>query len=293
MNKQHYTLITGAGKGFGRAMAIECARRQLNLILVSLPGESLHQFAGDISLKYAVDAIAIETDLCEEDSCQALFNRVKAMQLSVNMLINNAGIGSTAFFTDGCLHQYEQQIRLNVLATMQITYLFLEMLQQNSPAYILNVGSLASFFSLQKKQVYGATKSFVFYFSKSLRRELRPKGIYVSVVCPGGMYTNSDAINTLATGNLISRTSGMYPEDVAPIALQGLLQKKEVIVPGKINWTLVFLNRIVPRFVVRFFEERTMKRLHTPKVAGEQPPLNKAPVYDISHMEGKRIRSLP
>jgi len=292
MHKQHYTLITGASQGFGRALAMECARRGMNLVLVSLPGESLPQVAAGIRQEYRVAAVAIETDLCEEGSCLALFHQVKAMDLQVKVLVNNAGIGSTQLFEQGSFAQYERQIRLNILATTTLTHLFLPMLQKNSPAYILNVGSLASFFSLQKKQVYGATKSYVAYFSKSLRRELKRKNVSVSVVCPGGMYTNDICRQTIATGDFISRASGMQPEDVAPVALDGLFRKKEVIVPGKINQALVFLNRIVPRFVVRFFEERTMRRLQAPALAPILPIDSGEPVFELTCVKNNnRIRS--
>ncbi len=284
-----YTIITGASRGFGKALALECAHRRQHLILVALPGEGLPALAAAIREQYDVDAMAIETDLCADDGCSLLYRQVQALGLNVNMLINNAGIGCTAFFGEKNLRYYERQIRLNVLATTTLTHLFLPLLQQNSPAYILNVGSLASFFSLQKKQVYGGTKSFIVYFSKSLRRELKHKGVSVSVVCPGGMYTNSDAASTLATGNFISRASGMHPEAVAPIALDGLLQKKEVIIPGRINWTLVFLDRFVPRFVVRFFEERTMKRLHTPAAAKEQTASAEPSAYSLSHSQTETV----
>lgn len=191
MNNRFYTLITGASEGFGKALALECARRQMNLILVALPGVNLHELSICIKTKYGVDVVAIEQDLCEDDGCKNIFLQVTTMALQVNMLINNAGIGSTELFKEGCIIHYEKQIRLNVLATTLLTRLFLDTLKQNSPSYILNVGSLASFFSLAKKQVYGATKSFVWYFSKSLRKELRSENITVSVVCPGGMYTNA------------------------------------------------------------------------------------------------------
>jgi short-subunit dehydrogenase len=291
MHKQQYTLITGASQGFGKAMALECARRGMNLVLVSLPGESLPALAAGIRRNNGVEAIALETDLCEEGNCLALFNQVKALNLPINVLINNAGVGSTELFEDACFLHYEKQIRLNVLATTRLTHLFLNMLQQNSPAYILNVGSLASFFSLQKKQVYGATKSFIYYFSKSLRRELKHKQVFVSVVCPGGMYTNPACRQTIASGDFLSRASGMHPEAVAPVAINGLLQKKEVIIPGKINWTLVFLDRFVPRFVVRFLEERTMKRLQAPKKVAVHPTDYREPVYDVPAMQAELIRS--
>lgn len=273
---EQYALITGAGTGFGKALAIEAARRGYHLFLVALPGENLPCLAAQLHRQYGVKALAMETDLCEEGSCEAVWRQVQHAQFPVSLLINNAGVGSTGFFADGSLAGYERQIRLNVLATTRLTHLFLPMLAQNQPSFILNVGSLASFFSLQKKQVYAATKSFVFSFSKSLRREVKSKGISVSVVCPGGMYTNRIARETLATGNLLSRRSAMHPEAVAPLALNGLLRKKEVIVPGKINWTLVFLDRFVPRVIVRYLEELTMRPLQAPGL----PAAGDTPVYE-------------
>jgi short-subunit dehydrogenase len=264
MNGQLYTLITGASKGFGRALAFECARRRMNLILVALPGEYLDELALHLRLIYFVDAIAIEQNLCLDDSCLELFKEVEAMGVSVNILINNAGVGSTEFFKEGFHIDYDKQIRLNVLATTMITRFFIDMLRKNEPAYILNVGSLASFFSLAKKQVYGATKSYISYFSKSLCKELKHENVFISVICPGGMYTNRSATETIKTGSYICRASCMRPEEVAPIAINGLLRKKEVIVPGKINRIIVLLNRILPRFVIRSLEARTMRRLHNP-----------------------------
>jgi uncharacterized protein len=286
MNDSFYTLITGASMGFGKVLALECARRNMNLIIVALPGESLHELAASIKKMHAVDVVAIEKDLCEDQGCQELFHEVNTLNLQVNMLINNAGVGSTELFHDGCIAQYEKQVRLNVLATTMITHLFLQMLKQNAPSYILNVGSLASFFSLQKKQVYGATKSFICYFSKSLRRELKKENVFVTVICPGGMFTNNNVTQTINTGNYISRLSSVRPEEVAPVAINGLLQKKEVIIPGRINKTLVFLDGVLPRFIVRFFEELTMKRLHTPTSNQEVKRKRKhTPVYTMAPVE--------
>lgn len=264
MKKRLYTIITGAGQGLGKALAVECARRRMNLILVSLPGEGLEDMGLQLQASYQVHVIAIEKDLCMEGACANLFKEIVALNAGINMLINNAGTGNTEFFKDGRLLDYDRQIRLNVLATTLLTHLFIDMLAGNGPSYVLNVGSLASFFSLEKKQVYGATKSYVSYFSKSLRRELKNENVFVSVLCPGGMHTNQRASETINTGSYITRASAMDPHAVALIAIKGLLQKKELIIPGKINRSIVFLNRILPRFVVRFFETRTMKRLHNP-----------------------------
>ncbi len=261
MRNHLYTLITGASEGFGKALAIECARRKMNLILVALPGPELYSLGDFIKRNYFVDVITIEKDLCKDQSCIELFNEVNALKLQVNMLINNAGIGSTVLFGEGSITLYENQIKLNVLATTLITRLFLEMLKRNGPSYILNVGSMASFFYLPKKQVYGATKSFIYFFSKSLRKELKKDNIHVSVLCPGGMNTNLALTLMNKTGNYLSRLSIMDPEKAAPVAIDGLLKKKEVIIPGKLNQFFMLLDTILPEFIKRIITNYSMKKI--------------------------------
>jgi short-subunit dehydrogenase len=272
-DKQRFTLITGAGRGLGKALAWECAGRQQNLILVALPGEGLHQLAADIRTAHNVVIFSFELDLCEEGQCEALWQSVYEKGVQVNILINNAGVGGTDFFGAGHIRHYQQQIKLNVLATTTITHLFMDMLKQNSPAYILNVGSLAVFFSLPKKQVYGATKSFISYFSRSLRREVKPYGVFVSVVCPGGMYTNAVARHAISTGPYLCQVAAMDPEAVAPIAMNGLLHQKALIIPGRINQALVLLNRLLPAFIVRYFEAHAMRRMQAPPALPVPQPL--------------------
>src|SRR6185503_15184219 len=129
--KKTYTLITGASEGLGKALAIECAGRKMNLILVALPGPELNSLAGFIQANYFVEVISIEKDLCKDQSCIELFNEVSALGLDVSILINNAGIGSTMLFEEGSITLYEKQIKLNVLATTLITRLFLATLKRN------------------------------------------------------------------------------------------------------------------------------------------------------------------
>jgi uncharacterized protein len=264
MNSHHYTMITGASEGFGKSLAIECAKRKMNLILVALPASDLCGLASAIRREYNVDVVSIEKDLCEESSCIEIFNYVSALGLKVNILVNNAGIGCTVLFEEGNIASYEKQIKLNVLATTLLCRLFLKTLKQNSPSYILNVGSLASHFHLPKKQVYGATKSFIYYFSRSLRKELRKDKVYVSVLCPGGMTTNTIVTQTIRSGNYFSRMSSMEPEDVVPVALNGLLNKKEVIVPGRWNNLFLILDKMLPAFIKTILTNHTMKSLNKP-----------------------------
>jgi short-subunit dehydrogenase len=263
MHNPYYTLITGASEGFGKSLALECAARKMNLVLVALPGPELYYLADFIERNYQVDAIAIEKDLTSEENCIEVYKLVLEMNLRVNMLINNAGLGGTMLFSEGNISFYQKQIKLNIIATTLFTHLFLDMLKANGPSYILNVGSLGSYFYLAKKQVYGATKSYIYFFSKSLRRELKNEGVGVSVICPGSMNTNISVTCLLKTSGWLSRLSVMNPEDVAPIAIDGLLNSKEVIIPGRVNKLFLILNKLLPAFIKNLVLRRQMKKIQS------------------------------
>lgn len=261
MTNKKYTLITGASEGFGKALAIECATRKMNLVLVALPGPEIFYLADFIKCNYNVDVIGIEADLSMEENYIMVFNLIQELGIAVNMLINNAGLGGTMLFSEGPISFYKKQIKLNILATTLLTHLFLDTLKTNGPSYILNVGSLSSYFFLPKKQVYGATKSFIYCFSKSLNRELKKSKISVSVICPGNMNTNISVTQLIKTSNWFSRHSVMNPEDVAPVAINGLLNKKEVIIPGRLNKIFLLMNKMLPSFIKKTLIGRQMKTL--------------------------------
>lgn len=262
MYHKNYCLITGASEGFGRALAIECAGRKMNLILVALPGPELFYLANFIERNYKVEVIVFEKDLTKEEECMELFKEVCERNYNINILVNNAGLGNTQLFSEGSIAFYKQQLKLNVVATTLLTRLFLDMLRNNTPAYILNVGSLCSFFYLAKKQVYGATKSFIYFFSKSLRRELENENIHVSVICPGSMNTNTSVILLNKKSSWLSQLAVMNPEEVAPIAIDGLLKRKEVIIPGSVNKLFLVLNKLIPASLKKVITNNQMKLLN-------------------------------
>jgi len=106
------------------------------------------------------------------------------------MLINNAGMGGYYWFNEKSVAFYQLQIALNVTAPTLLIKLFLDDLIKNGPSHILNVSSLSGFFSMPKKQVYAATKSYMRFFSLSLHHELKNSGVQMSVVCPGGIKSS-------------------------------------------------------------------------------------------------------
>ena len=260
MRNKNFALITGASEGFGKALALECAGRNMDLVLVALPGSGLANLACFIERNYEVKVLFFEHDLSKKEECVHLFEEIKQRELKINMLINNAGMGGTHFFEERDADYYYRQIELNVVAPTLLTHCFLQKLERNSPSYILNVGSLASFFYLPKKGVYGGTKSYLVAFSKSLRRELKSKNVYVSTVCPGGMNTTPMLILQNKNMKGMGRWSVMNPEEVAKIAIDGMFRKKEVIIPGFWNRLFMFLDKLLPKWYKEILTDRSMKQ---------------------------------
>lgn len=262
-----FTLITGASEGLGKALAIECASRGMNLFLVALPGIELYQLATYIRRKYKVLVCEFETDLSNEANRMELVNVIMQNKININILINNAGIGGSMNFDECEFTVFKNQISLNVEATVHLTYLLLPILKKNPHSYILNVSSLCIFFYLVKKQVYGATKSFIHFFSKSLRRELKKEGVKVSVLCPGSMNSNPSFYLLHKLSNWITRSAAMNPEEVAPIALNKLLKGKEIIVPGKWNRFFIWLDKLLPGWLKEKIKNRSIKSIPAQQVA--------------------------
>ncbi len=259
--KLKYTLITGASEGLGKALALECASRNHHLILVALPGKELEQLASFIRRNYPVQVHCFEEDLSDEKQCRNLVSTIEAAGLEINMLINNAGLGGTGPFENTPLAFLEKQILLNVLGTTVITRLLTAQLERNAPSYILNVASLAAFYFLPQKEVYGATKSYLYSLSRSLRLELQPRNISVSVLCPGGINTNLRVTLMNKSGNWLARQSILDPEVVAAQAIRNLLKKKAVIIPGRLNRLLFRVSRLLPGFICNALSGAQLKKL--------------------------------
>ena len=257
-NKDHmYTLITGSSSGIGKALALECASKGMNVLLAALPGGDLQELEKQIRHQYNVKCHSFGVDLSVHCSSTTVHNWVRENNYKVNVLINNVGVGSKGDFEQLSPDFYYTQIHLNVVTTCILTRLFVEDLKANGPSHILNVGSMGGFFMLPQKIVYSATKAFVYAFSQGLRMELAPSGITVSVLCPGGTDSNekTTAINADLKG--LARISILQPHEVAKEAIEKMLKGQLRIIPGFLNKVSYHVGRIVPEFVHRIFIRRT------------------------------------
>lgn len=245
-NPKHlYTIITGASTGLGKELAIECAQRKMNLILVSLPDEKLEQLSKTLSSTYQVRVSFFETDLTKRDSLEELVDQLN-QNFAINMLINNAGIGGTSQLIDASVDYLDNIIQLNIRATTLLTRLLLPELHKHPASYILNVSSLAAFSPVPFKTIYPASKAFIYHFTRGLKAELQDSNIKVSVLNPGPILTNTDVSERINGQSSYIKLSIMHPSQIAQIAIKKLLCGKAVIIPGFMNRLNAFVIRIVP-----------------------------------------------
>jgi len=241
-----WALITGASQGLGQAIAEECARRGMNLILVALPDSGVGRVAQAIGRRYGVRAACYATDLTAPGSPEALAQWLAEKGFAISVLVNNAGVGYNSRFADSTLRENEACILLNNLATVKLTHLLLPELQSHPRAFLLNVASLAAFFPMPFMPVYAPSKAFLVNFSLALREELRGTPVRVSVLCPNGIRTNESAREKIAAGGLAARLTCMDVGPVAVRAVRGLLAGRSVIVPGALNQALAAVSKVVP-----------------------------------------------
>jgi len=241
-----YTLITGASIGIGRALAIECAKRNMNLLLVDLPDSGLDSTIRYLKKYYSVDVQSFALDLTSPNAPLDIYQRSKEMGITINMLINNAGMGHLGSFCDYEYRFYEEIIRLNIESVVILTRLFLPGMKKLDQAYVLNLGSLAAFYPIPFKTVYAGSKNFVYSFSRALKTELKNTPVKVSVLCPGPIMTNQEVLKRIRQGGIWAKITTMRANKMAEVAISNLLKGKAVIVPGLANKFISFLTKIVP-----------------------------------------------
>lgn len=239
-------IVTGASEGLGKSFAVELASRNINLVLVSLPDTGLPQLASYIHKNFDVEVMVFETDLTGANSCTLLFEQLRTKQITVDILINNAGIGNWAWFEDKPVDFYKKQIELNTIVPVILTHWFILQLNVQNTGWLLNVGSLASHFVVPQKQVYGATKAFIRYFTKCLQLELENANISISLLSPGGINTKPELLVLNHTLKGIAKTTITEPDRVAYEAIHGMFLSKKEIIPGLANKLIIVLNAILP-----------------------------------------------
>ena len=245
-----YSVITGASKGIGKAMAFELAKSKQNLLLVARSAAELEALAAELHEKFNIDAKFLAIDLATPDAPQKVYQYVIDNQLSVDTLINNAGYAVWGNFENNDPEEQNKMLQLNIITVVNLTYQFIPLLKQQKQSYILNIASIAAYQAVPTLTLYAASKSFVLSFSRGLNYELKDTPISVTCISPGPVDTNF--VNR-AGMHAIADTAAKFeisPEELAQKALKAMYNKTVEFVPGFTNKFGVILTHIVPKRLI-------------------------------------------
>lgn len=259
------TLITGASAGIGVELARVFARHGHALALVARRADRLNLLADEIAASGAPRPIVIGTDLGLANAAAAISDLLTAAGCEPQYVVNNAGFGLVGIAAT--LDRAEQLsiIDLNVRTLTDLSLTFINSMQRHRGG-LLNVGSVAGFLPGPGSAVYYATKAYVLSFTEALHSELKPRGIKVSVLCPGPVATEFAAragvVGDKPPPGMLAQTA----QTVAEAGYDGLMRNKRTVVPGLANKLVTFATRLLPRRVLlRVVGRRQSSRLAAQK----------------------------
>ena len=250
-----YAVITGASKGLGRELALELARRGHPTLLVSST-EAVHAVREEITSLYPVDCQSFVVNLADENETRRWAEKM-AGEYPVNILVNNVGTGGSRAFETADMDYLLRIIHLNILCTTILTKSLIDNLKRNTPAHILNIGSMAGYTPTAFKTVYPASKSFVHAFSKGLREELKGTGVSVTLAAPGAMATNPEITQRIERQGFFGRATLKSTPDIARRYVEGMFRGQRQVILNPLSY---LLTKLLPERIRIPLLSRIVKR---------------------------------
>ena len=242
---ERVTLITGASAGIGAELARVFAANGHRVALTARRVDRLTALAGEVTSAGGAAPIVIPCDLEQPEAGEKIAAVLAAQGVEVEYLVNNAGFG---IFGQAIRRDRAEQlgiIAVNIRALTDLSLRFTDDLIKNRGG-ILNMGSIAGFLPGPGIAVYYASKAYVLSFSEGLHAELAPRGVRVTVVCPGPVVSEFQKRAGFVPG-LDSRILNVSAADVAKEGYRGLMANKRVVLPGLGVKMVPPLLRLFPR----------------------------------------------
>jgi 3-oxoacyl-[acyl-carrier protein] reductase len=218
-------LITGASSGIGRASALALAEEGANLVLTARRQERLAE------LEHAIDkvggkAISLVGDSREEETARRTVESALSNFGKLDILINNVGTGYYKNLVDTSPAEYDEIMDTNVRSTFLFTHFAVPHMIKQGSGIILMIASMAGIYGFAGQAVYCASKFAEIGFTQALDKELRPFGIKVGAICPGGTKTEF-ALGKGRTVESVAKSGMLEPEDVAGAVLLACTQSSK------------------------------------------------------------------
>jgi uncharacterized protein len=248
-------LITGASSGIGEQFAHQLAASGHDLVLVARRADRLERLAAQLP----TDAHVIPCDLATDAAL--LPERIARLGVEVELLVNNAGFGTSGPFLEHDPGRDAEQVRLNCEAIVTLTHAFLPGMVERRRGGIINVASTAGMQPIPYESVYAATKAFAISFTDALHTELRGSGVRVLAVNPGPVPTEWQRVAGYEPGRVGVVPGRITAEQVVRESLAAYDRGRRSVIPGRaIRW-FIRATRPSPRAI----QLRVTERLYRPR----------------------------
>ena len=239
-------LVTGASSGIGRELARTFARRGHDLVVTARRVDRLRALAAELTDAHGVRVRVVPADLSADDAVEGLVASLEGT--TVDVLVNNAGFGTTGAFHEIPPDDDLDQLRVNVMALTKLSKAWLPPMVRRGRGGILNVASTAAFQPGPRAAVYFASKAYVLRLSEALAEELSGTGVTVTALCPGPTPTEFGARAGVRGTRLARLTRGVATDavTVAEGGVRAFERGQRVYVPGLVHRVGSLLPRIVP-----------------------------------------------
>lgn len=239
-------LVTGAGSGLGRALAFRYAEAGWRVACADIRFERAQETVGLIT-GFGIGAMAIQVDVGNDASFEALRDEVLAAWDGVELVINNAGVASAGPLLTASMDEWQWMLNVNLLGVVRGCRLFGPVLTEQAEGHILNIASFAGLAGPPGMATYATAKAAVIALSEGLRADLEGSGVKVSVACPSFFQTNllesfraADPAS-LKAATALMRNAKESAAEIADAIYQGVARGEFLILPTALvrnSWRL-------------------------------------------------------
>jgi len=255
-------LITGASFGIGEELARCFAKGGFDLVLVARSADKLAALAAALEGTHGVAVRVQPADLSKPGAAQALAAALKRQRVTVDVLVNNAGVLEQGAFCDIAPQRHQELIDLNVSGLTAMLALFLPGMRERGWGRVLNVASIAAFQPVPTLAIYAATKAYVLSLTESLSEELKGTGVSITALCPG--FTATQLLSRAAAANdKLGKLPAFMIGDAAEVAAEGYracLRGEVIKVPGVLNLATTLASRATPKWLMRGLSGAVVRR---------------------------------
>jgi short-subunit dehydrogenase len=245
-------LVTGASSGIGEEFARQLAAAGTDLVIVARSTDKLEALAAEVRADHDVEVDTLSADLTDPADLERVEERVRDVAVPIDLLVNNAGVGSTGRFVEQDHQRVDDQVKLNVTAVTRLTHAALPGMLGRGRGGILNVSSIASFQPIPRFSVYAASKAYVRSFSEAIHEELLGTGVHVTALCPGFTRTNfPEAAGAEDDATKIPDFIWMEADPVVASGLKAIASNRAVVVPGLQYKVSSSASQVLPSGVTR------------------------------------------